>query len=200
MEDEKTNNHVAVSDTPVLEQEVESNEVSPKPKRKRPTSNRSDTARLHATKHGILARPLFEALEGRDENIRQLRAIERVLREELQPVGILGELLFDRAWSSYLRCLLIVRTEARVLTPDGPPTKPSFMAHVPDLESAPFSYDDISLRHLQHLALIQRYDAHFSRDFFRAAALLMAMRDGGKAGLTRQLEKSFGKNKDDPTE
>jgi hypothetical protein len=139
-----------------------------------------------------VARPLLEALIGRGENVRQLREIERVLREELQPVGILGELLFDRAWSSYLRCLLIVRTETRVLTVDGPPSKLPFIPSLP-VKEYPFSFDDISFLHLQQLALIQRYDAYFSRDFFRATGLLMAMRDGGKAGLTRQLEKTFGK-------
>jgi hypothetical protein len=33
----------------------------------------------------------------------------------------------------------------------------------------------------------------FREIFFRTVALLMAMRDGGKAGPTKQLEKSFGK-------
>jgi hypothetical protein len=50
----------------------------------------------------------------------------RHLREELQPVGILAELLFDWMWSSFLRCLLIARTEAKVLTSDGPPMSLSF--------------------------------------------------------------------------
>jgi hypothetical protein len=186
-----------ISNTSMVEKEDV--ETSSDARRKRSSRRRTDKARLHAVKHGILARPLLEALVGRGENVRQLREIERVLREELQPVGILGELLFDRAWSSYLRCLLIVRTEARVLTVDGPPSKLPVIPSLP-VKEYPFSFDDISFLHLQHLALIQRYDAYFSRDFFRATELLMAMRDGSKAGLTRQLEKPFGKNKDDPNE
>jgi hypothetical protein len=92
--------------------------------------------------------------------------------------------------------LLIARSEARVLTPEGPPTPFADIRGLPKIDSPPFCYDDISLFRLQQLMIFQRYDTHFSRDFFRTVALLMAMRDGGKAGLTKQLEKSFGKNKD----
>jgi hypothetical protein len=68
-----------------------------------------------------------------------------------------------------------------VLTVDGPPSKLPVIPSLP-VKEYPFSFDDISFLHLQHLAQIQRYDAYFSRDFFRATGLLMAMRDGGKAG------------------
>lgn len=187
------------SDIPETPNEKKGAETNPNPPPKRAPRNRTDKARLHATKHGILARPLYEALVGRGENVRQLREIENALREELQPVGIIAELLFDRAWSSYLRCLLIVRTEARVLTPEQP-TDFSFVPGLPKIDTAPFCFDDITFSHLQHLALVQRYDAHFSKDFFRFVALLLAMRDGGKAGLSKQFEKSFGKNRDQPEE
>jgi hypothetical protein len=167
---------------------------------KRRARARKDKAGLHATKHGILARPLLEALARRGENIRQLRVIERMLREKLQRDGILAELLFDRAWSSFLRCVLIARTEARVLTSQGPPSDLSFIPNLPKLPKSDFSFDDISVLRLQQIALIQRYDAHFSRDFHRTVGLLMGMRHGGNAGLTKQLEKSYGKDKEDLSE
>ena len=110
-------------------------------------------------------------------------------------------MVFDRMWSSFLRCLLIVRSEARVLTVDRPPKFLEIdFPGLPKQEKPSFSFDDLSLPRLQFLALVQRYDAHFSKDFLRAMGLLIAMRDGGKAGLTRQLEKTFGKNKDDASE
>lgn len=170
---------------------------APAKRRARP---RKDKATFHTTKHGILARPLLEALAHRGENIRQLRVIERSLREKLQIDGILAELLFDRAWSSFLRCLLIARTEARALTSQGPPSDLSFIPNLPKLPKSDFSLDDISIRRLQEIAIVQRYDAHFSRDFYRTLGLLMAMLHGGNAGLTKQLEKSYGKSKEYPTE
>lgn len=187
-----------ICDTPMIAKEGA--DTTSDPSVKRSSRKRSDKAGFHATKHGILSRPLLEALSRRGENIRQLRQIERLLREELQPVGVLAELLFDRMWSSFLRCLLISRTEARVLTSDGPPMSLSFIPNLPKLPESSFSLDDVSFVRLQHVPLIQRYDAHFSRDFYRTAGLLMAMREGGKAGLTRQLERTFGKNKDDPAD
>jgi hypothetical protein len=144
---------------------------------------------------------LLEGLARRGENIRQLREFERALRKDLQPDGVSAELLFDRMWSSFLRLLHIVRSEARVLTADRAPTYMEIeIPGLPKLDKPSFSFDDLSLTRLQYLALVQRYDSHFSRDFFRAMGLLVAMRDGGKAGLARQLEKTFGKNKDEPTE
>ncbi len=51
------------------------------------------------------------------ENRRELIKIYKKLRADLKPTGILGEILFDRAWSSYLRCLLIARVEADLFVP-----------------------------------------------------------------------------------
>jgi hypothetical protein len=182
------------------EPETASCETAPAPPLKPPSRPRKDRARFHATKHGILARPLLEALDRRGENIRQLRKLEHALRAELQPVGAIAKLIFDRMWSSYLRCLLIDRTEARTSTPDGPPSELSFTSNFTRLPKSDFSFDDVSLLGLQRLALIQRYDAHFSRDFFRSMGLLLAMRDGGKAGLARQFQKTLGKSREDLTE
>ncbi len=123
---------------------------------KRTARPRKDKAEFHATKHGILARPLLGALARRGENIRQLRVIERMLREKLQINGIFAELLFDRAWSSFLRCLLIARTEARVLTSEGPPSDLSFIPNLPKLPKSDFSFDDVSVLRLHQIALIQR--------------------------------------------
>ena len=100
------------------------------------------------------AKPLLEALARRGENIRQLRVIERMLREKLQIDGILAELLFDHAWSSFLRCVLIARTEARALTSQGPPSDLSFIPNLPKLPKSDFSFDDISALRLQQLPLL----------------------------------------------
>lgn len=147
------------------------------PKTARP--GRKDKGTLHAPRHRMLSRPLLEALSRRGENVRQLRQAETALREELQPQGIISEILFDRMWSSYLRCLLIVRSESRVLTKDRLPETfdLSYLPQGPKQHTPPFTFDDISRVHLEHLALIQRYDAHFAREFCRAAESLIARRD-----------------------
>ena len=64
---------------------------------------------LHITHHGILSRAPMEALVHRGVNLRELRKIERLLRVELRSQGIFAEMIFDRAWASYLRCLVDCR-------------------------------------------------------------------------------------------
>jgi hypothetical protein len=66
---------------------------------------RKDKGTLHAPRHSILSRPLLQGLARRGESIRQLKQIERILRDELQPRGVIGELLMDWVWFSYLRCV-----------------------------------------------------------------------------------------------
>lgn len=200
MHEENNENGVQPSTGDTPGPETASSETASAPSLKAPSRPRKDKARFHATKHGILARALLDALGRRGENVRQLRRLEHALRAKLQPVGVIAEVIFDRMWPSFLRCLLMARTEARTSTPDGPPSELTFTSNFARLPKSDFSFDDVSLLGLQRLALIQRYDAHFSRDFFRSMGLLIAMRDGGKAGLTRQIEKTLGKNRDDPNE
>jgi hypothetical protein len=108
MQNEEKNNGVQPQLGGTPEVDIESAETGSYQSVEHPSRPRKDKARLHATRHGILSRPLLEALARRGENIRQLRGIERALREDLRPVG--AELLFDRMWSSFLRCLLIEKS------------------------------------------------------------------------------------------
>jgi hypothetical protein len=168
---------------------------------------RKDKNRLHATHHGILSRHPLQALILNGENIRELRRTKRLLHNELRPRGVLGEILFDRAWSSYLRCTLISRSEANIFAPenqslDGGHRGPILReANLPTLV-----YSDAQLLNnfsgelLKHLAVVQRYDSHFSREFYRSVGMLLAMRDAGDPGLTEELAKVVGRNQIFPEE
>ena len=69
------------------------------------TGRRKDTGRLHAVRHGALSRYPLEALRHLGENSKSLRRMEQRFRTELKPHGEIAEVVFDRFWSSYLRCL-----------------------------------------------------------------------------------------------
>lgn len=175
---------------------------------RRPKSTRrarKDKNRLHATHHGVLSRHPLQALVQSGENLRQLRRTKRLLRAELRPRGVLGEMLFDRAWCSYLRCILISRAEANIFAPEnqteGPVVQvPSIReAHLPTLVYRDAEIlNNFSTELLKHLATVQRYDSHFSREFYRAVGMLLAMRDAGVPGLTEQLAKAAGRHRDFP--
>jgi hypothetical protein len=150
---------------------------------------RNDKMQLHAQHHGVLSRHPLQALVRRGENLRELRQIEKMLRAELKPVGIFAELLFDRAWSSFLRCLLIARLEARLLTPvdqDDADAEPKLKeAELPSLvwpEPGATNYD-LSDDLMTHLETVLRYDSHFAREFHRSVISLLALRDGGAHAL-----------------
>jgi hypothetical protein len=174
------------------------------PQRRKPaTRPRKDKKRLHATRHAVLSRYPLEALARRGVNIRQLRRIERMLRAELKPTGIIAEILFDRAWSSYLRCLLIALAETHLFAPVDSRLNSTRTPQLQELELPTLvwlenngSLVNLSVDLLKHLSIVQRYDNHFSREFFRAIDMLIAMRSGGEAGLTRQIEKTLGQIKD----
>ena len=112
-----------------------------------------------------------------------------MLRAELKPIGVVGEILFDRGWSSYLRCLLIVRVEAGLFMPADrgdsdrmPELKkmdlPTLVFAEPGAPNYDFS-DDL----MKHLETTLRYDSHYAREFYRAVGLLIALRSGGVVGL-----------------
>ncbi len=78
----------------------------PQDKRQPNLGVRKDKQRLHAMRHGILSQYPLQALALLGENTRRLRQMERVLRTELKISGTLQNILFDRVWSCFLRCLL----------------------------------------------------------------------------------------------
>jgi hypothetical protein len=166
---------------------------------------RKDKNRLHATRHGVLSRYPLEALAHLGENIRSLRRIERKFRGELQPSGITGEMLFDRFFSSYLRCLLVARAEAAIFAPiDQPAGEPRHFVSlkerdVPTLvlqDSSGASEARLPADLLRQLALAARYDAHFSKEMYRALALLLILRNGGEAALDQCVGKILGVNRE----
>lgn len=168
--------------------------VDPKTTRSR---RRKDSGRIHARRHGILARNILSALGEMGENLRSLRRIEREFRATLRPRAPLGNLLFDRFWSSYLRLALASRLEANLFTDTkkgsaSPPSSPSItIGEKPTLifasrtESPSGENVKVFLPSslCQQLALVQRYDRHQSREMYRALALLLLMRRGGESAL-----------------
>ena len=150
---------------------------------------RNDKKQLHARHHGVLSRHPLQALVRRGENLRELRQIEKMLRAELKPVGIFAELLFDRAWSSFLRCLLIARTEARLFTPVNqndanaePKLKEAELQTLVWPEPGTTNYD-FSRDLITQLETVLRYDGHHTREFHRSVVSLLALRDGGVRAL-----------------
>jgi hypothetical protein len=158
------------------------------------TSTRKDKHQLHVTRHAVLSRHPLEALAGAGENIRELRRLERALRAQLQPRGIIAELLFDRCWSCFLKCLLIARAEKNLFEAENK----SFEERILEANTIalaggqPKNDSDF----FKNLSIIQRYDSHYSREFFKTLAMLLAIRGTGQAGLARVLGKAFAQGKD----
>ena len=166
-------------------------------------SRRKDVGRLHAVCHGALSRYPLEALRHLGEDLKSLRRLERRFRAELKPQGAIAEVVFDRFWSSYLRCLIAARNEASVFLRQGQDSKqgkakPRLLdGHLPTLVVdqcaepglTPESFDGDTLH---ELALVQRYDRHFGKEMYGALALLLVMRRSGEAGLEDALAKIFG--------
>lgn len=161
---------------------------------------RKDKSRLHAAGHAILSQFPLEALARLGENVRRLRRIERRFRTELRPSGILGALWFDRFWSSYLRCLLAAKVEGMAIAPiDQPTGRPRCTPSVKDGElPVLIRHDDGITREalapdlLGYLALVARYDRHFSREMYRALAMLLILRSRGEAGLEECIGRMVG--------
>jgi hypothetical protein len=152
-------------------------------------------------RHAVLSRYPLEGLARLGENIRSLRQIERKFRAELKPSGILGATLFDRFFSSYLRCVLAARAEAATFAPIDLPAGESrhFISlkerEVPTLvlqDSSGASETHLPADLLRQLALAARYDAHFSKEMYRALAWLLIHRNGGEAALDQCAGKILG--------
>jgi hypothetical protein len=187
-----------ISGRPVAERDAVSGTLEEKPRRT--LGARKDKNRLHSMHHGALSRFPLEALASLGENIKSLRKIERKLRTELKPSGIIAEIFFDRFWSSYLRCLLAARAEAIALTPIDQPAcqareTPSLREReLPVLvwQSRDMISDSFSPDLFRQLCLVERYDRHFSREMFRTLALLLILRGAGEAGLEQCIGKLLG--------
>jgi hypothetical protein len=137
----------------------------------------------------VLSRNPLESLIRLGENPRHLQKIKKMLRAELKPVGIIGEILFDKGWSAYLRCVLISRVETHLFIPvdRGDSERmpeleemelPTLIFPEPSATNYRFS-DDL----IKHLETALRYDGHYAREFWRSVVLLIAMQSGGLAGL-----------------
>ena len=74
------------------------------------TPEGKDAVRLNALKHGLLSQEIL--LPGEDEEA--LRELGEHLRDELQPVGELENLLVDRIIASYWRLRRLGRVEAGI--------------------------------------------------------------------------------------
>jgi hypothetical protein len=171
----------------------------------RPTSSfaRKDQARIHVTRNAILSRFPLQALATLGENIRQLRRLEAKFRAELKPSSAVSNMLFDRMWSSYLRCVLAARAEAMALAPreqekDLTASTPTLSEkELPTLVWADQDAErKFSSELFNQLALLQRYDTHFSREMYRALGMLLVLRDSGEAGLERCVSKALGLGND----
>jgi hypothetical protein len=160
---------------------------------------RTDKNGKHAGHGGALSKYPEEALTRRGESVRQLRDIKRKFRGELQPPGILGNILFDRAWSCYLRLKLIAPADGSILAPENNPANRA--KSTPRLREDHFPTlvfeNNETTRHLSpellgHLAVLQRYDSHFSREFFRAIGTLLSLRTNSKRGPVLGMQETLG--------
>jgi hypothetical protein len=169
-----------------------------------PSAPRKDRTRIHMTRHAVLSRFPLQALAALGENVRQLRRLEAKFRAELKPSSAVGGMLFDRMWSSYLRCLLAARAEAMALGPDeqqtDATTTPTLVRkELPTLvwPDQPTAKEKLSSELFRYLALVQRYDSHFSRELYKCLGMLLVLRDNGEAVLARCITKTLGINHDD---
>jgi len=169
-----------------------------------PRTRRDKNCR-HAARHGVLSRYPLGALAHLGENVRSLKRIERKFRAELKPSGILADVLFDRFFSCYLRCVLATRAEATAFAPIDQPAGESRLItslkdrEVPTLviqDSIETSKAHLSADLLRQLALAARYDAHVSKEMYRALAMLLILRSGGEAALEQCVGKMLGVNKE----
>jgi hypothetical protein len=167
---------------------------------------RKDKGRLHISRHAVLSRYPLEALQSVGEDVKKYRRLERRFRETLKPIGEIACMLFDRFFSSYLRCVLAARVEANSFARTATSADPSAVIpslherHVPTLV-LPNGQENISIHAIfpadlfRELVLIQRYDRHFSREMYRALSLLLVLRDGGEDGLQQCIGQILGSGK-----
>lgn len=162
---------------------------------------RKDKGTVHTTHCGLLSRDIVRALVRSGESLRNLRRYEKQFRAVFKPRGTLGELIFDRWWSSYLRLHLLARLEAKMLAPNESHRRPAIepelregnlptlitASELDEFENAQRFDSDLPQDLFRQLVLVPRYDAHFARDGNRMAALLLLMRKGGNAALEQLI-------------
>jgi hypothetical protein len=167
---------------------------------------RSDKGQTHYSRHGLLSRDVESALVRSGEPIKNLRRWERKFRSVLRPGGEVADHLFDKWWSCYLRQLLIAKLEANTLGPDSSHRVSSNLPVLeertqPTLVWPTETESDENFRCqppndlFQRLAVIQRYDAHYSREGNRIFALLLLMRDGNEETLVKIFNATLGVSK-----
>ena len=169
-------------------------------------ATRKDKGKTHHSRHGLLSRDVERALVRAGESLRNLRRQERKFRSVLKPQGDAAELIFDKWWSCYLRQLLIAKLEATAFVSadakQGLSRLPVLheraeltLIYPQDLDDDENFGQSIPNDLLQRLAIIQRYDGHYSREGNRLFALLLLMRDGGESTLVEILKTHLGINK-----
>ena len=167
---------------------------------------RTDSGKLHRSRHGILSREALDALVQLGEDRKTFRRLERQFRAELRPNGPFGNLFFDRFWSSYLKLILVGRLETKLFAGKSvnksksaswalvPGHLPTLVSQDPDGQPV----EGISLNEelppdlLRGLLLAQRYDRHHSREMYRSLALLLLLRRGGETALESWAIEMFG--------
>jgi hypothetical protein len=158
---------------------------------------RTDSGKLHRVKHGILSREALDALVQLGEDRKTFRRLERQYRAALRPTGPLGDLFFDRFWSSYLKLILVGRLETKLFAGQSvgksksaslalvPGRLPTLVSQDPDgqpVEGIPLN--EVLPPDLLHgLVLVQRYDRHHAREMYRALAMVLLLRRGGEPAL-----------------
>jgi len=167
---------------------------------------RKDQGNFHAARHAVLSRYPLKALQSLGDDVKRFRRLERRFRETLKPDGEIGGLLFDRFFSSYLRCVLAARLEASAVAPAATPANPSAVVpllHERDVPTLILRNGEENVSNgatfptglMHELTLVQRYDRHYSREMYRALSLLLVLRDGGEDGLQQCIWQIFGVTK-----
>lgn len=159
--------------------------------------------RKNLTGHRILSRHPRQALVSAGENAHALDRIERSLRDELRPTGVIGQIIFDRLLSCVWRCLLIAKKEKTIFVPENQPgtfeerLEQARQSHMLALAAgdSKSGYNQASIL-LSNLSITQRYDAHYSRELYRALGMLLTLRGAGDTELTLLLAKTFGQNRE----
>lgn len=155
---------------------------------------RADAGKVHRPK-SIFSRGLVATLRRNGANVKELRVIERGLREMLCPEGPLAELFFDKFWACVLRLMLCGQLEG---LPAAAESDVSSSHRLPQLrrgfEPMLSQFDDANVNRsspttsdtdlLHRLSLIARYDRAASRELYRCLSLLLVLRDQGEAGLS----------------
>jgi hypothetical protein len=180
--------------------------IPPATELKKKPRKRQDHGRLHSTRHAVLSRFPLETLRSLGEDVKKYRRIERRLREALKPVGVVALMLFDRFFSSYLRCVLVARFESGLVAPrtsstDKTATQAVLQDRAVPTLTFPDGTDGASIAAslppdlFHELVLVQRYDRHFDHVMFRTLSLLLAMRDGGEDALRQSIDLMLGAGK-----